>query len=93
MPPPGDAGGADRFVWNIEAHCGPQQKQAELPDREVQGPWRELVDQVRSFGAARRAARRAGRTGTARRPATAPRPRGSAREELALLLRLEVLLQ
>ena len=47
---PGGAGGADRFVWNIEAHCGPQQKQAELPDREVQGPWRELVDRVRSAG-------------------------------------------
>jgi hypothetical protein len=46
---PGDAGGADRFVWNIEAHCGPRQKQAELPDRAVQGPWRELVDEVRAF--------------------------------------------
>ena len=47
---PGDPGGADRFVWNIEAHCGPRQKQAQLPDRAVQGPWRELVDEVRSFG-------------------------------------------
>lgn len=46
---PPDPGGADRFVWNIEAHCGPQAKEAKLPDREVQGPWRDLVDEVRSF--------------------------------------------
>src|SRR3954470_16320442 len=60
---PGDPGGADRFVWNIEAHCGPQQKQAQLPDREVQGPWRELVDEVRSFG-------------ERSKPPAAPGPRG-----------------
>jgi len=44
-----DASGpaADRFVWGIHARCGPQERGAELPDSEVHGPWRELVDEVR----------------------------------------------
>jgi hypothetical protein len=40
--------GADRFVWRINARCGPEERGAELPDSDLQGPWRELVDEVRS---------------------------------------------
>ena len=39
--------GADRFVWHVDARCGEQQREAALPDPEVQGPWRELIDAVR----------------------------------------------
>lgn len=39
--------GGDRFVWRIDAQCGPEEHGAELPDSEVQGPWRDLVDAVR----------------------------------------------
>ncbi|HWI31256.1 MAG TPA: protealysin inhibitor emfourin [Microbacterium sp.] len=58
-------GGADRFVWNIEAHRGPEAKEAKLPDRAVQGPWRELVDEVRSFD----------------KPAPSPSPKGRRIEQ------------
>lgn len=60
-PIDGDPRGADRFVWNIHATCGPaEDRRADLPDRAVTGPWRELVDAVRdwsdgSAGAARAA--------------------------------------
>ncbi|MET0736177.1 MAG: protealysin inhibitor emfourin [Microbacterium sp.] len=43
--------GADRFVWRIDARCGPRERGAELPDSAVHGPWRELVDHVRAAGA------------------------------------------
>lgn len=39
--------GADRYVWRIDARCGPDERTAELPDSAVEGPWRELVDTVR----------------------------------------------
>lgn len=42
--------GADRFVWRLEAVCGPSERAAALPDTEVQGPWRELIDAVRAAG-------------------------------------------
>ena len=42
------AAGADRFMWSIDAQCGPdEQRQAELADSDVQGPWQELIDAVR----------------------------------------------
>lgn len=42
--------GADRFVWRISATCVDEPpRRAELPDAELQGPWRELVDEVRAF--------------------------------------------
>ena len=44
------AAGADRFMWSVDARCGPQERQAELADSAVQGPWRELIDAVRDAG-------------------------------------------
>ena len=43
-------GGADRFMWSVDARCGADQRQAELADSDVQGPWRELIDAVREAG-------------------------------------------
>ena len=40
--------GADRFVWHVDARCGDAAREAALADPEVQGPWRELIDAVRS---------------------------------------------
>ena len=44
------AEGADRFMWSVDARCGPEERQAELADSAVQGPWRELIDAVREAG-------------------------------------------
>lgn len=41
------ATGADRFVWRIRAHTPSERHERELPDSEVDGPWRALVDAVR----------------------------------------------
>lgn len=43
--------GADRFVWQIHAICGPEEREALLGDQQVDGPWRDLIDEVRGFGA------------------------------------------
>jgi hypothetical protein len=43
-----DPGSRDRFVWRIEARVRRQVRTAKVPDRELTGPWRELVDRVRS---------------------------------------------
>lgn len=44
--------GADRFAWRISARrADDPPRRAELTDDELQGPWRELVDEVRAFGA------------------------------------------
>ena len=40
--------GADRFFWQVDARCGESARQAALADPEVQGPWRDLIDAVRS---------------------------------------------
>lgn len=40
--------GADRFVWHVDARCGESAREAALADPEVQGPWRDLIDAVRS---------------------------------------------
>ena len=40
--------GADRFMWHVDARCGDAAREAALADPEVQGPWRELIDAVRS---------------------------------------------
>ncbi|MDQ0614373.1 hypothetical protein QF046_002014 [Microbacterium sp. W4I4] len=45
-----DAGtdvGADRYVWSIHAVLREQQHERVVPDHELQGAWRELVDAVR----------------------------------------------
>lgn len=41
------AAGADRFVWIIRARTPTEQRERELSDSEVDGPWRALVDAVR----------------------------------------------
>ena len=40
--------GADRFVWHVDARCGRAAREAQLPDTRGRGPWRDLVDAVRS---------------------------------------------
>ena len=50
---------ADRFVWAIEVVTIDHRHHAELPDRALTGPWRELVDRVRSEGESIPARRRA----------------------------------
>ncbi len=40
--------GADRYLWHVDARLGDDEREAALPDPEVQGPWRELIDAVRS---------------------------------------------
>lgn len=45
--------GADRFTWWIRARCGEQdEREAELPDDEMVGAWRDLVDAVRDWSRA-----------------------------------------
>jgi hypothetical protein len=39
--------GADRFVWSIHAVLREQQRESVVPDHELQGAWRELVEAVR----------------------------------------------
>jgi hypothetical protein len=46
-PPPV---GADRFVWHVDARCGDAAREAALADPDVRGPWRDLIDAVRSAG-------------------------------------------
>lgn len=47
--------GADRYQWRIVARLADEPpRRAELPDDRLQGPWRELVDQVRAFGRSER---------------------------------------
>lgn len=43
------SGGADRFVWHIEAQLGEDDHQAEVPETLLHGPWRDLVAEVQSF--------------------------------------------
>ncbi|MGD2204755.1 protealysin inhibitor emfourin [Microbacterium maritypicum] len=44
-----DAGsGADRFVWSIRARTPSERRERELPDSELDGPWRALVEAVRA---------------------------------------------
>jgi hypothetical protein len=53
--PAEDARGADRFRWSIHATCRPDEdRTADLPDRALIGPWRELVDAVREWSDERR---------------------------------------
>lgn len=43
--------GADRYVWRIDARCGEERREAQLPDQAVAGPWRTLVDEVQNASA------------------------------------------
>ncbi|WP_111721503.1 protealysin inhibitor emfourin [Homoserinimonas sp. OAct 916] len=42
-----ESSGADRFTWQIRAQYGPREHTAELPEHAVQGPWRDLIEEVR----------------------------------------------
>ena len=39
--------GADRFSWSVTAACDDERRRADLPEQEVDGPWRALIDAVR----------------------------------------------
>lgn len=43
--------GADRFVWLIRVRTPSEERERELPDSALDGPWRELVDAVREAAA------------------------------------------
>jgi hypothetical protein len=45
-----DDASRDRFVWRIEARMARRHREASVPDRELTGPWRELVDRVQAEG-------------------------------------------
>jgi hypothetical protein len=51
--PPLAATGADRYVWRITVTTagGSTAREAEVPDSGLAGPWRALVDEVRTAGA------------------------------------------
>lgn len=52
----------DRFVWWIRASwTGADPREAELPDEELTGAWRELVDAVREWSGAVERPERGGR--------------------------------
>lgn len=42
-----DPASRDRFTWRIEARWHRGRRTASVPDRDLDGPWRELVDRVR----------------------------------------------
>jgi hypothetical protein len=42
---------ADRYVWSIHAVLREQQRERVVPDAQLQGAWRELVDAVRDADA------------------------------------------
>lgn len=46
-----DEASRDRFVWRIEARMPARVHTASVPDRELLGPWRALVDRVQEVGA------------------------------------------
>jgi hypothetical protein len=46
--------GADRYTWRIDARCGTERREAQLPDQAVAGPWRDLVDEVQQASTGRR---------------------------------------
>jgi hypothetical protein len=43
---PSDPTSRDAFTWRIEARMPPSTRTASVPDRELVGPWRDLVDRV-----------------------------------------------
>jgi len=45
---PAPPSGADRFCWEVAAVRGGEEHHAELADQDVDGPWRALIDAVRS---------------------------------------------
>jgi hypothetical protein len=47
--PADEDGAADRFMWRIDARSGRDEREVQLPETRLNGPWRELVDEVQSF--------------------------------------------
>jgi len=45
--PAPDSSGADRFMWSIRVRTPSANREHELPDTALDGPWRELVQAVR----------------------------------------------
>lgn len=45
-----DPASRDRFTWRIEVRVSRRTHQASVPDRELTGPWRALVDRVQEQG-------------------------------------------
>nr|WP_314842031.1 protealysin inhibitor emfourin [uncultured Microbacterium sp.] len=43
--------GADRFIWIIRVRTPAEKRERELPDSELSGPWRALVDAVKAASA------------------------------------------
>jgi hypothetical protein len=43
-----DTTSRDRFVWRIEVRVTRRKRVASVPDRDLTGPWRELVDRVQA---------------------------------------------
>lgn len=44
----GEPAGADRFCWTVTARTAAAEHSAALAEHEVDGPWRALIDAVRS---------------------------------------------
>lgn len=49
-PPEHPDAGADRFVWTVHARIPPADLERRLPESELTGAWRELVEAVREAG-------------------------------------------
>lgn len=49
---PDDGGVADRFVWTIRVRTPDVERERDVRDGDLAGPWRALVDAVREYGAA-----------------------------------------
>jgi hypothetical protein len=43
-----DTESRDRFVWRIEVRVTRRKRVASVPDRDLVGPWRELVERVQA---------------------------------------------
>jgi len=40
--------GADRFSWTVSVRCGARHDSADLGEQDIDGPWRALIDAVRT---------------------------------------------
>lgn len=47
-PPGSQQPGADRYVWSIQARTPAANRERELPESALDGPWRQLVEAVRA---------------------------------------------
>ena len=44
--------GADRYMWSVHVRTDREERERELPDSQLHGAWRELVDAVRDAATA-----------------------------------------